>query len=85
MLAPASIREYKVVQTTFLQTRMNGIILLISLLTVMSPFYSLVQACRFTKCNLCTLIKDQMNKLTVVHEEKMKLRELLDSYLKLQE
>ena len=44
-----------------------------------------IQECRFTKCNFCTLVKNEIYKTTVTSAEKVKLRALLDDHLKLQE
>ncbi len=45
----------------------------------------LSQECRFTKCNFCTLVKNELHKPTTAKEEKAHLRKLLDDHLKLQE
>lgn len=50
-----------------------------------SVYTSSSQECRFTKCNFCTLINNEMYKASFSSADKAKLRALLDDHLKLQE
>ncbi len=48
------------------------------------PSLSFLHECRFTKCNYCTLIKNELYNIATSKEQKTKLTELLDQHLKLQ-
>ena len=41
--------------------------------------------CHFTKCNFCTLVKNELYRATTTKDEKDKLKNLLEEHLQLQE
>ena len=52
---------------------------------LISKYCLYLQNCRFTKCDMCVLLKYEMSKPQCADQEKKALNELLNDHIRLQE